>query len=119
MPRGLVAQREVVRGPVLVHEALHRAGTEGALGPLDRLGHQSPAERLGQGVGGDLAAEEAAGEVPQRALALQGLVDGEQLLARQAARDEEGGVGAPGDTPVDLHVTQDEDAFDLGVRHRS
>ena len=66
---GLVAQGEVVRGPVLGDVALHRSLPERPVGPLDGLGHQPPPEGLRQDVGGHLAAEEPAGEVPQRALA--------------------------------------------------
>ena len=99
-------------------EALHGALTERALGPLDGFGHEAPAQRLGEHVGGDLAPEEPAGEVPQRPLALERLVHGQQLLSLQAAGHEQRRVRAPGDAPVDLHVTLEEDALDLGVRHR-
>ena len=114
---GLVAQGEVVRRAVLVDEALHRAGPERALRRAHGLGHEAPAEALGEHVGRDLAPEEAAREVPQRALALRRLVDGQQLLAAEPARHEQGGVGAPGDAAVDLHVTFGEDALDVGVGH--
>ena len=88
MPFGLVAESEVVRVAVLVDEPLHRARTERTLVPLDRLGHQAPAERLGEDVGGHLASEQPAGEVPERTLALGRLVDGEQLLSLQPAGHE-------------------------------
>ena len=48
VPRRVLHQGEVVRGPVLWDEALHRPGPEGGLVAGDGLGHQPPAERLGE-----------------------------------------------------------------------
>ena len=68
-------QREVVLLVVGLDEELHRPGTERCVVAHDGGRHQSPAERLRQPVGGDLATVEPVGEVPERPLAPMRLVD--------------------------------------------
>ncbi len=79
-------QGEVVLGEVGVDEPLERSLAERGVGPGDRLGDEVPAEGGRQLVGGDLAPEDPAGEVPQMALAALGFVDGPGLLAPPTCR---------------------------------
>ena len=96
----LLQQREVVLAEVGRHEELERPLSERPL-PLSREGHQPPAERLREEVGGDLAPVEPGREIPQRPLAALRLVHRERGLAVEAALDQEGGVAAAGHAPLD------------------
>jgi len=110
--RGVLAEREVVLREVRVHELLQRALAVRAVAPHGER-HEPPAERLGQVIRGELALEETRWEVPQRALAPLGLVDGQRARAVEHDLDEERRVGAAGQPPLEGHLAACEERGEI------
>jgi len=101
---------EVVLLVVDVDEPLQAAFPQRAIAD-DGGRHQSKSHRLAEPVGGQLTPVQPRGEVPQRPLAAERLVD--RLCARVSIDDqvdEERGVAAPRHPPLDVHVGRGEQA---------
>src|SRR5437879_3494739 len=116
--RGVLVQREVVLLEVGLYEELERTLAVGPVTP-DRERHQTPAERLGEIPGRQLALEEAAREIPERSLAALGLVHGQCGGAVERHLDEERRVRAPGHSPLQRHLAAAQEVGGLsGGRDR-
>ena len=113
--RRVLAQGEIVLREVRLHELLQRAL---AIWPVAAHGerHQPPAEGLGQVIGRELALEEAGREVPERALAALGLVDGQRAGTVERDLDQERRVGAARQPPFQRDVAAPEERRDVSGR---